>query len=678
MSDQRRPGESILEYARRRAVAQGFPVSEPTVAPSATQQFVEAWDDDLIPDPGPTAPRSKERIEMDAVLRGIDIVEAYNRWCGKMQCDPGSKTESIMVSCPNPMHPDTHPSAWLTLNKGEGGVGNCPTCVIDGNGGFDKYDIAAWRFGFNVPGYKSKEDFPQLREKMAEDLGYQVIVEGKDEWLVKVEPDPAPTPDTSAPSSSSSSPDPSPTTYLPGPTSSDDDAPDDEPETSKIGRVIDGQLDVVAEGLFLDWRKLPAIHENTFLDHWMHAMSKSYEPDEYYLFEGLVALAAAAGNNVTHIAPRGKVRPNLMVCVVGPTGAGKSISMSYLADLLNEAMPFDKQVGSGVRMIASAGSGEALLDEFSHSITDASTGTTQVVPINGICKENELASVMKRIQRSGNTSREIMMDLFDFARPVSITSRGSGGVVEARDHFMQMVAGTQPASIRRQLTDADAAAGFLNRWVFVFGPAKPAPAVEATAVDMKSSIESIRKVRAWGSPGREVAFHDQDAIDLWTPFHDNAVQPLTLVEDAWMAARLPLLARKILLLLAINDRATTITVDHVQTLIMMWPYLLRCYGIIEGHVGQDDMDVAAEAIEKYMKGRDPDKPVTFRQIHKNSGARRFNKELVLKAIDVLKRGGFVEEAARAKSDQVARYAWVPEDRPAHIPNLSVINGGRTR
>ena len=161
------PGETFAEFVKRRADELGVELSRSTPSPAAPTTSPPSFEfpADLVPDI--STGRSVQQCEMDAVIDGIDIVDAYNRWCAKMVADPKGKTESIMVSCPMPGHEDRTPSAWLGYPpEAPQGLGNCPLC-----GGFDKYDIAAVKFGFDVPGYKTTA-FRKLREHMAKDLGY--------------------------------------------------------------------------------------------------------------------------------------------------------------------------------------------------------------------------------------------------------------------------------------------------------------------------------------------------------------------------------------------------------------------------------------------------------------------------------------------------------------------------
>lgn len=155
--------ETFAEKARRRLIEEGLATPKPE-----TQAPME-FDADLIPDVGTSSyqPR-QEDLDIDAILAGIDVVDAYEKWCGKSVPKRTKSGESIMISCPNPDHPDKNPSAWMNSDKG---VYSCGGCSFSGG---DKYDIAAWHFGYPVPNYKTDGSFPKLRRDMAESMGHAI------------------------------------------------------------------------------------------------------------------------------------------------------------------------------------------------------------------------------------------------------------------------------------------------------------------------------------------------------------------------------------------------------------------------------------------------------------------------------------------------------------------------
>lgn len=646
MSDiQRLPGESLGEFARRRAAELGKPV--PPIAAPAPQ-----WDSDLIPALEPNAP-SPERVAIDTLIGGIDIVEAYNRWARKGKCDPKGRTESILVSCPNPAHPDRNPSAWITLNKGDGGVGNCAIC-----GGFDKYDIAAWAHGYDVPSYRTAS-FREVIYRMAEDLGYTVMVQGKDEWAEKKTASaPTPSAETVAEPASSTA---SITSANPAST----------PATAATAHDPDPVIDVdfPEPPETFDWRELPTLGELSFLHDWMELTSQSYEPDEFYLWLGLAALSMAVGNDVV-LKDDPDVRANLLICLVGSTGTGKSIAIRRVEYLIREAFPFDNDTGGGVKMIASPGSGEAMIDNFNHLIDDPAGSDRKIpAPIKGFYRENELSTFVKKASRSGSTIREVIMDMFDSAYPVGVASRAAG-MVTARDHYLSVVSSTQPDALGGLLTHADMASGFLNRWMYAYGKPKRRPAITTRRIDVDPLVEPLRSIRAWATRKRVVDWHDLAAKVAFEEFFDARIRPMVEVEENEqpMVARLPLLAKKLVLLFAINRKRTTIITDDVRSVEMMWDYILSSYGIVSDRVSVNDESDCADKIRMYLKSH-PDGAYTIRDIRKNSGAKKYakNGSLVVKAIATLIASGEIEEVPRPKNvagQPGTKYRYVRDAEPS--------------
>ncbi len=118
-----------------------------------------------VPDLGPS---ERPDSQLDEIIDRIGVLEAYEKWCGKKVDERTlNKREGVKVSCPKPDHPDHNPSAWLNLDDD---LWFCGGCQLGG----DKYDIAAYHFGFDVPGYKDGSNFHKLRRVMAEDLGYRI------------------------------------------------------------------------------------------------------------------------------------------------------------------------------------------------------------------------------------------------------------------------------------------------------------------------------------------------------------------------------------------------------------------------------------------------------------------------------------------------------------------------
>lgn len=627
--DPKRPDETLEQY-----LARIRPKPEPPPAPPT-------FDADLIPEETPVNPRfQQEREEVDAVLGRMDIVEAYNRYCHKMHCDPKGKTQSIMVSCPFPGHEDKDPSAQMTTEKGDGGVGNCPL-----DGGFDKYDLAAWYYGFDVPGYKEGANFPELRRKMAEGMGYTFMVQGKDEWLVKSQPE----------------------TQVPKMVSNVSTATGETlPTTPQDPIQLDDWRDI--ERPKLDWRLLPFITSDTFMHEWMTETSQAHQPEEYFFFQGMMALGLAVGDKV-HLKDETPVRPNMMICLVGGTGTGKSRSVRQFEHLLDEAIPFHETSGGGTKWIHSPGSGEDLIAQMIHWTQDPVTKDKTFYPVRGMLYEDEFEGLMAKVNRMGSSYRPSLMKFFDSSRPVSTSSR-TGGTHIARDHFLQVLTTTQPGRLGTLMTAGDATSGFLNRWLFVFGTPKYRPSISNVQVNIKDAATKLQTIRAWSSPGREVYLDmDPTTVSLWDSFVQNQIRPLEDTDEV-LVARIELQCKKLLLLMAINDRSTTVMEKHLESLSLMFPYLKSCYGIVEENVGHTELQDCIDAMKKYFINH-PDEDVSMRILEKQSAARKYDQSTRLRAIEILTKSGEVNEVPHAKGAKVIRWKWVPDNAPTG-PGLATV------
>ncbi|GAB3817438.1 hypothetical protein [Kribbella italica] len=96
-------------------------------------------------DLGVTAPSAAAQAVNDA-CNSLSIAEVYskiskNRWKRPYQ---GEIREGIKISCPNPNHPDEHPSAWLNTITNKY---HCGTCW---QGGYI-YEMAALAWGMQLP-----------------------------------------------------------------------------------------------------------------------------------------------------------------------------------------------------------------------------------------------------------------------------------------------------------------------------------------------------------------------------------------------------------------------------------------------------------------------------------------------------------------------------------------------
>jgi hypothetical protein len=591
-----------------RKLAERRAAKEAELRKAQQEQQANQFDNDLIPsvDLG----RSEEDQAMDNVIGNIDILDAYRKWCGKMNPDPKGKTEGIKISCPIPGHADKNPSAWINTDNQTWFCGGCQQ-------GGDAHDIAAFHFGFPVPGYKEGSQFHELRRKMAEDFGFVF-------------------------------------TYMPGgvtvvtgpePTS-DGDAEDGEAETkeAEVIELYQDQTNYVLPGL--DWR--PIVPKNTFLDAYMKCTTLDDVPEEYHFWNALLALGFALGRDVT-LYDRVPVYPNLFVCTLGHSGSGKSQARYHLDKLLSRALPHDwsSPVSIGVRKISAPGSAEVLIHNFQKPVQDPNDPkkVAYYAPVRGIIDFSELSSLMGRANRMGNTSIPTLMQFYDM-EDIIATSSMTHGAKEAHLPFASALTTTQPKALRGLLSATDAASGFLNRWVFASGTPKRRMAIGGVMIDIEPAVKPLLDIQGWAGsfkPNEQVQWSDE-ASQVFTDFYHNRIEIDKQRSDTDMITRVDLLMKKLILLFTANLKLKIVPVECVEWAIRCYGYLVAAYGILDAEIGTTlSSEISDSVLEYARKEYDRNKRgVTLNMLAKSFKRRKYPHEMLLRTCDSLVKLGMLE------------------------------------
>lgn len=656
---------SLLERARQlQAQVNAERAAQTTAVPAPVTPPAPQFAPELIPDTGSSSPRTDEDLELDRILDGIGIVEAYTKWCGKMQPKQSTgRTESIMVSCPKPNHADKNPSAWLNTEKKTWFCGGCQE-------GGDGYDIAAFHHGFPVPGYKEGAMFHKLRRAMGEDLGYsfkEKLGGGYDLVPPVVISAPAPPPPVLtpqqaphiAPTPAGLPPIAPPGSHLslvpqmplaePVQTPEEvDQATDDSVATiTSIDPEVDAydpELDSDANIPTFAWREALAGYEETFLYQWCDATSYDYSPEEYHLFSGLLLLGLAAGRDVLMGGDR-PVMANLPICYLGKTGSGKSTAQNYISKAIGYAMP-ENNLGvmvEGVRYVGEVASGEALIGEFGSEIK----GVPMPVPVRGYVEFSELSGLLAKSSIQGSTLKTKIMDFIDGKYKISNSSQTHGRKV-AVEAFAAFSTSSQPRALRKLLDTQDQASGYLNRWLYVSGPTKPrddyfggAMINLQPALNILSSIAIASQKKNPTDPAviLDVA---PEARGAFKAFFDP-VQEMIKASNQDMIARLEIHYKKLMLCHAINRRATFVDEREVVFVERLHPYILANLRLVGAQIGrsygEDNITRVLNYIRRKEKelGRGPSRS----QINHAMRAKMSTKD-VNEAIKELERADFIE------------------------------------
>lgn len=631
---------------RRRAAEAAKPVEPP--APQ--------YDSDLIPEAGDEY--TEQDQELDRFINSIDILDAYRRWCGKSVPDIKSKkTEGIMVSCPKSDHTDKNPSAWVNTDKQTWFCGGCQE-------GGDTYDIAAYHFGYPVPGYKEGQTFHKLRKDMAESYGYTFISPPGIKGEILVPPDDAPSrPSESVlPIQKSTSPvkgglqtgqtETSPTNGI--------ILDSDEKAEGDLVSLFDEEEDITFPAL--DWRSItPA---DTFLDAYMKQVTQDDVPEEYHFWNGLLALGFALGRDVTleDLIP---VHGNLFICTLGHSGSGKSKARYHLDRLLTRALPhkWDDPGSKGVRKVSSPGSAEALIHNFSKPIFDPANPKVIVyyAPIRGLVDFNELSGLVGRTNRQGNVTKPTLMQMYDMEDSVS-TSSMTHGTKEAREPFASALTTTQPRAIRTLLTRGDADSGFLNRWIFAAGPEKERYAIGGISVDIEPAVAPLLEVQGWaGSFGTSRMQWSVEAAELFTKFFHSTIEPDKKRDESGLLVRMDLLMKKLILLLSANLKMKIVPTSVVEAVIVMYPYIIDCYSIPASQIGNSLQHEVREEILRHAKTFMDKKNtgISMRDLSLRLKRKKYPIDLVAKTLKYMcDLGELVPEVHKGTGRPTTRYKYV--------------------
>lgn len=622
----------------------------PPVVPIPGQPETPEWSESVqLPDLYDGS-RSEEDIQLDHIINSITFPAAYNKWIGKSVAVQ-KKKDGNMISCPFPDHPDKNPSAWFD----EDGKFNCGTCERGG----DKYDLAAIHFGYPIPGYKEGALFHKLRQQMAESFGWTFKNVPGGQLIYKDEAT-TPPPVQQPPAQSSEAIKPPP------PDATVQEEPEDSDNVSHMWADEEGPAELIVYPS-IKWRNL--VPEDTFLYEYMEACTNDDSPEEYHFWHGLLALGHAVGRKVILDDFR-PVYGNLLVCLLGQTGTGKSRSRHWLDHVLREACPYheDGTQTTGVKLIPVPSSGEYLVHQFSYEGKDPANGKASLgfQPVNGVVDFDEMSSLLSRANRQGSVIKPTIMALADANNEVKIGGLQRGDFI-AREPFCSIMASTQPKAIRTLLSRTDTGSGFLNRWVFAGGKPKQTEVLggshSSMSIDLTRAIEELRKVRGWGGYEKSITL-STNAYNEFVRYYRTFLEPTKTKDDTDLLKRIDLLSKKLMLLLTINKRKTEVDIQTVQAVEALMEYVIECFGILNENIGITVMqDVINEIMRHIARHQNKTgRGASPRDIARYTHRKNYTLEQIKRALDTMLALDLIEldKKAAGPGRPTARYRMVGE------------------
>lgn len=400
----------------------------------------------------------------------------------------------------------------------------------------------------------------------------------------------------------------------------------------------------------LDFRLL--VPEDTFLGIYCAILLESDSPDEWNFWNAMAGLSVAVGKRIG-MADRKRVFANLYICLLGETTAGKSIAKSYLTKLLKRSLPWvaNDPGNTAPRIIRGTASGEYLITKFRDEIRDpAKPGSVlQVKRVSGLVEYDEFATVMAKSNSPTSTFVTTLQALFDGYEDVESGSFTTGDKL-APDPFATLLTSTQPSMMQRLVGREHVDNGFLNR--FIFAPATPKEQTPedmlgGSFINLNPAVPYLRGVHEWAveNDGEDMTFTPR-ALQLGRDFlRDQVVADKKNHSENKLIQRSDLLAKKLMLLFALNMKSPVVPLEAVESVIKVYPYLMDSYSILDRSL------TATESSELRNKiliqiGRlttKNNKPPSKREIHDALGRSKVDGEVLVRALKNLTELGDVRE-----------------------------------
>jgi hypothetical protein len=165
--------------------------------------------------------------------------------------------------------------------------------------------------------------------------------------------------------------------------------------------------------------------------------------------------------------------------------------------------------------------------------------------------------------------------------------------------FCSFVSSTQPTAIRTSLGYHDLISGYMNRHIFAIGTPKKRYSMNRPDIDFTDASRELSMVRAWASQGRKIR-PNEAAFFAFDEFFHREIETINFEEYPLMA-RIDLILRKIMLLLAANDKTDTITSEIVHRALHLYEYIKSCNNLISGNVVSSVSSDLTEWLEKFVQ-----------------------------------------------------------------------------
>lgn len=289
----------------------------------------------------------------------------------------------------------------------------------------------------------------------------------------------------------------------------------------------------------------------------------------------LAAVGSAVGRGPGFTVEADRHRCNLFVAIVGDTAsARKGSSWGQAKRLVEAADP-----SWGDRIVTGASSGEGLIWEVRDD-----TGTDGgVVDKRLLVIEPELASVLDRMRRDGNTLSAVLRQAWDGGKLDTLVKNNRA---TATDAHAGLIGHITVEELRPKLSATEQANGFANRFIWLYARrSKELPfGGEPESVEWDPYVKRLRDALRSGSAAGSLDM-DSEARALWKEEYAQ-LSAGRVGRLGAVTARGPAQVRRLAVIYALLDGASgstpIVTAGHLRAALTLWKYSCESAAFIFG------------------------------------------------------------------------------------------------
>lgn len=255
-------------------------------------------------------------------------------------------------------------------------------------------------------------------------------------------------------------------------------------------------------------RKLPS-----WIDGFFSFTEKTDSPALFRQWSGIFAVAAALERKVYVKTTKGLLYPNLYTVIVGPPGAGKTVSASIASDILRKL--------NGHHIAPSSVTRASIID----ALADA-TRNYMLPKGAGIEHFHSLAVISEElgilIPAYENDFMNVLTGIYD-NRPYSETRRSSKLNIQLPAPQINLIAATTPSYLNNLIPEGAWDQGFMSRVIMIYSGASAPGDLFAESVQDEALYKALSEdLKQLGAINGEMIF-EKDAAETLIAWHRTGV-----------------------------------------------------------------------------------------------------------------------------------------------------------